>query len=56
MKPDADGKFPYKNIFDCLKKTYTNEGLSGIWVGLPVYYTRVAPHAMIVINYINLFI
>jgi hypothetical protein len=25
-----------------------NEGVSGLWVGFPVFYFRVAPHAMIV--------
>lgn len=47
MSANADGVFPYKNIFDCMKKTITAEGISGLWVGFPVYYSRVAPHSMI---------
>jgi len=38
---------PYKNIFDCIKKTMTNEGVAGLWVGYPTFYCRIAPHVMI---------
>jgi len=47
MKAGADGKMPYAGILDCLAKTVKNEGVKGLWVGLPTYYFRVAPHAMI---------
>jgi len=30
-----------------MTKTIANEGLTSLWVGLPTYYFRVAPHAMI---------
>lgn len=45
MKPDAAGVMPYKNIGDCLLKTVKYEGVTGLWVGFPVFYARVAPHA-----------
>lgn len=47
MKPDANGVQPYKNIFDCMSKTLKNEGVSGLWVGYPTFYFRIAPHVMI---------
>ncbi|CAD8098199.1 unnamed protein product [Paramecium primaurelia] len=48
MKKDpTTGQFPYKNIGDCFLKTIKREGVTGLWVGLPVFYTRVGPHAMI---------
>ena len=55
MKPDASGVMPYKNIGDCMLKTVAGEGVTGLWVGFPVFYTRVAPHAMIVIFLIQFF-
>jgi len=42
-----DGVYPYKGVADCLSKTMAKEGVAGLWVGLPTYYVRVAPHAMI---------
>jgi solute carrier family 25 oxoglutarate transporter 11 len=48
MKKDpVTGLMPYKNIGDCFVKTIQREGVFGLWVGLPVFYTRVGPHAMI---------
>jgi solute carrier family 25 oxoglutarate transporter 11 len=47
MKPGPDGKLPYKGIVDVITKTVAREGVLGLWIGFPVYYTRVAPHAMI---------
>ena len=38
---------PYKNIFDCIQKTASREGISGLWVGYPTFYFRIAPHVMI---------
>jgi solute carrier family 25 oxoglutarate transporter 11 len=49
MKVGADGLYPYKGVPDCFAKTVAREGFFGLWVGFPVYYSRVAPHAMIVI-------
>ena len=47
MKKDANGVFPYKNIFDAMQKTITNEGVSKLWVGFPTFYFRIAPHVCI---------
>lgn len=47
MKAGADGKMPFKNIFDCMGKTIGAEGLFGLWVGLPTYIVRIAPHVII---------
>jgi len=47
MQKDASGKFPYKNIFDCMQKTIVNEGVSKLWVGFPTFYFRIAPHVCI---------
>jgi len=30
-----------------MSKTLKNEGLSGLWVGYPTFYFRIAPHVMI---------
>jgi solute carrier family 25 oxoglutarate transporter 11 len=38
---------PYKNIFDAMKKTVKSDGPRGLWVGLPTYILRVAPHVII---------
>jgi len=47
MKAGADGKNPYKGIVDCFSKSIKNEGFTGLWIGFPTFYFRVAPHAMI---------
>jgi solute carrier family 25 oxoglutarate transporter 11 len=47
MKPDAEGKLPYKNIFDAMGKEVKNNGVGGLWVGLPTYCVRICPHVMI---------
>ena len=55
MKVGADGKMPYSGIVDCFMKVYIiciiqtiqREGVTGLWIGLPIFYTRVGPHAMI---------
>jgi solute carrier family 25 oxoglutarate transporter 11 len=48
MKADPKtGLMPYKNIFDCMGKTVGEVGVTGLWVGLPTYITRIAPHVMI---------
>ncbi len=47
MKPDAAGVMPYKNIFDTIGQTYKREGITGLWVGYPTFYMRIAPHVMI---------
>lgn len=47
MKPNAEGVMPYSGVLDCMKKTAAREGVTGLWTGLPTYYFRVGPHAMI---------
>jgi len=47
MKANAEGKYPYTGVADCLRKSIAREGVTGLWTGLPTYYFRVAPHAMI---------
>lgn len=42
-----DGTMPYKNFADCLTKSIAREGFTGLWTGLPTYYFRVGPHAVI---------
>lgn len=47
QKADASGKMPYKNMLDCFKVSMAREGITGFWAGLPTYYFRVGPHAII---------
>lgn len=47
MKKNADGSLPYKGFVDCAMKTAGREGITGFWAGLPTYYFRVGPHAII---------
>jgi len=49
QKADATGVFPYKGLGDAMVKTVSKEGVSGLWVGFPTYYFRIAPHAMMVL-------
>jgi solute carrier family 25 oxoglutarate transporter 11 len=46
---DDAGELPYRNMMDCFAKTVSKEGFWSLWVGLPTFYFRVAPHAMIAI-------
>ena len=50
MKADANGKMPYKNIFDAIIKTARVNGITGLWVGLPTYTVRIASHIVITFN------
>lgn len=43
----VNGVFPYKGMPDCFFKTLAKEGPTGFWAGLPTYYFRVGPHAII---------
>jgi solute carrier family 25 oxoglutarate transporter 11 len=47
MKEGPDGKMPYKNIFDAMGKTIAQDGPAGLWVGLPTFIVRIAPHVII---------
>lgn len=43
----VNGVYPYKGMPDCFAKTLAKEGITGFWAGLPTYYFRVGPHAII---------
>jgi len=47
MKAGPDGKLPYSSFADCFTKSIAREGVTGLWTGLPTFYFRVAPHAII---------
>lgn len=47
QKANAEGVMPYKNMADCIKQSLAREGVTGFWAGLPTYYFRVGPHAII---------
>ena len=47
MKKLPDGTFPYSGFVDCAMKTAARESITGFWAGLPTYYFRVGPHAII---------
>ena len=49
MKPNAQGVYPYAGFLDCFRKSIANEGVIGLWVGLPTFYFRMSPHAMITV-------
>ena len=43
----VNGVYPYTGMPDCFAKTLAKESATGFWVGLPTYYFRVGPHAVI---------
>ncbi len=47
MKQLPDGTFPYKGVFDGIRKTVKNEGTTRLWVGLSSYYWRISPHVIL---------
>jgi solute carrier family 25 (mitochondrial oxoglutarate transporter), member 11 len=47
MKKNADGTQPYKGLLDCAVQSIKREGVTGLWIGYPTFYFRVAPHTMI---------
>lgn len=49
QKPNAAGELAYKSMPDCIVKSIAKEGVTGFWAGLPTYYFRVGPHAVIVL-------
>jgi len=48
-KDPVTGLMPYKGVVDCAVKTYTREGITAFFKGLPAYYFRCAPHAMVIL-------
>jgi solute carrier family 25 oxoglutarate transporter 11 len=49
MKKGPDGKYPYKGMIDCAKRTVLKEGPIGFYTGFPTYFARIAPHSMLVL-------
>ena len=47
MKPERDGRLPYTGVLDCFRKSVAQEGVRRLWAGLPAYYLKVGPHAII---------
>ena len=47
MKAGKDGKLPYSGVPDCFAKSVAQEGITRLWAGLPAYYLKVGPHAII---------
>lgn len=47
QKANAQGVVPYKNMAACFQVSMAREGITGFWAGLPTYYFRVGPHAII---------
>lgn len=47
MKMSPDGTMPYNGMVDCVIKSIRNEGVLGLWAGLPTYYFKVGPHSII---------
>jgi len=43
------GKMPYKGIGDCAVQIFKKEGPIGFFAGFSAYYSRCAPHAMIIL-------
>jgi len=47
MKPDANGKFPYRGVVDCLAKVVQKEGFFALWKGFTPYYLRLGPQTIL---------
>lgn len=43
MVKEPNGEFPYRGVLDCFVKSVQREKFSGLWVGLPVYFSKIAP-------------
>lgn len=43
MKPDAEGKLPFKGPIDCASQIVKKGGILRLWTGFPVYFMRSAP-------------
>jgi solute carrier family 25 (mitochondrial oxoglutarate transporter), member 11 len=49
QKANAEGVKPFTGWMDCFNKTVKAEGVTGLWSGLPTFYFRVGPHAIIIL-------
>lgn len=49
QQPDKNGVLPYKSLPHCMGKVFREEGITAFWRGFPTFYTRIAPHVMIVL-------
>eukprot|EP00823_Brevimastigomonas_motovehiculus_P006403 TRINITY_DN5309_c0_g1_i1.p1 TRINITY_DN5309_c0_g1~~TRINITY_DN5309_c0_g1_i1.p1 ORF type:complete len:344 (-),score=93.70 TRINITY_DN5309_c0_g1_i1:291-1322(-) len=54
QKAGPDGKLPYKGMVDCAIKVLKTEGPLAYYKGFGTFYIRVAPHAMITLNVLEL--
>ena len=48
-KDPVTGKMPFSGVIDCAVKTFQKEGPFAFFRGLPAYYLRCAPHAMVIL-------
>lgn len=53
MQPDAEGKYPYASSLDCAMKTLKSGGPLKFYTGFPVYFVRIAPHAMLTLIFLH---
>merc|ERR1712037_528980 len=49
QKPLPSGELPYSGVMDTVTKVLRKEGILSFWRGFGAYYTRCAPHAMIIL-------
>jgi solute carrier family 25 oxoglutarate transporter 11 len=50
QKPDPiTGQMPYRGVTDCAMQIFKKEGPKGFFSSFSAYYTRCAPHAMIIL-------
>ncbi|CAD8133176.1 unnamed protein product [Paramecium pentaurelia] len=49
MKSLPDGSMPYQGVIDCFMKSIKREKFIGLWVGLFVYFSRVAPQSIMIL-------
>lgn len=47
QKAGPDGTLPYRGLVDCFRQTVAREGVTGLWIGLPTFIIRIAPHSII---------
>ena len=54
QKPDpVTGKLQYAGVLDCTAQIFKKEGPAGFFGGFSAYYGRCAPHAMIILLWIE---